>query len=291
MTVPSLDGVVLDHVAHAVPDWLDAWPRYATELGAVWNSGGPGPGFAPGQLRFANRARIEVLMPYDPGVNDFLARFLEHSGPGPHHLTFKVPDLEAAIAAARRAGYEPIGVDLQDPEWMEAFIHPRQAHGIVVQLAQAEGEWTSPAPDNFPTERRHRPDGGLVAAASLQRVTHAVADLRAAVALFCGLLGGTVEDRGVHAGEEWIDLRWDGPLAVRLVAPAPADPAPALAEWLGARAGRLHHAFLASEAAASLRDIHPAAADLPGLAGAATAGLWTIDPADNLGLRLVIADV
>jgi len=291
MTVPSLDGVVLDHVAHAVPDWIEAWPRYAVELGAVWNSGGPGPGFAPGQLRFANRARIEVLMPYDPGVNDFLARFLQHTGPGPHHLTFKVPDLEAAIEAARTSGYEPIGIDLRDPEWMEAFIHPKQAGGVVVQMAQAEGEWTSPAPDSYPTVRRQRPGGGPVAAASLQRVTHAVADLRSGVALFCGLLGGEVEDRGFHRGEEWIDLRWDGPLALRLVAPAPTDPSPTLVGWLGDRNGRIHHAFLSSEAAGSLAGAHPAPADLPGLAGVGPDGLWTVDPADNLGLRLVVADV
>ena len=68
--------MILDHVAHAVPRWQDVWDRYAIELGAEWNSGGPGPGFAPGQLRFGNGARIEILMPHDPHVNDFLQRFL-----------------------------------------------------------------------------------------------------------------------------------------------------------------------------------------------------------------------
>ena len=58
-----IEGYRLDHVAHAVPRWQDVWDRYATDLGAEWNSGGPGPGFAPAQLRFANGARVEVLMP------------------------------------------------------------------------------------------------------------------------------------------------------------------------------------------------------------------------------------
>ena len=58
-----IDGTVLDHVAHAVPRWQDVWDRYAIDLGAEWTSGGPGPGFAPGQLQFANGARVEVLMP------------------------------------------------------------------------------------------------------------------------------------------------------------------------------------------------------------------------------------
>ena len=63
VTRPSISGAVLDHIAHAVPRWEDAWPRYVGQLGAVWHSGGPAPGFAPVQLRFANRARLEVLMP------------------------------------------------------------------------------------------------------------------------------------------------------------------------------------------------------------------------------------
>jgi hypothetical protein len=290
MTEGAIEGVVLDHVAHAVPDWRDAWPRYAVELGAVWNSGGPGPGFAPGQLRFANRARIEVLMPHDTQVNDFLARFLQRTGPGPHHLTFKVHDLDRALDAARRAGFEPIGIDRSQSDWMEAFIHPKQATGIVVQLAQASEEWTSPPPKHFPAERRRRPDGARVPAASFQRVVHAVADLRAGVALFATLLGGEVEDRGVLGGEEWIDLRWDGPLAMRLVAPHGTKPLPALSSWLGGRSGRVHHLRFAAEAAGSLANARPVTPDLPGLAGCDTGSHWVIDPDDNLGARLVVAD-
>jgi hypothetical protein len=288
MTVPSINGAVLDHVAHAVPEWRLAWPRYATELGAVWSSGGPGPGFAPGQLRFANRARIEMLMPYDTGVNDFLARFLQHRGAGPHHLTFKVHDLEAALDAARIAGFEPIGINLAQPEWMEAFIHPRQATGIVVQLAQSSGEWATPPPEGYPTHRRLRPDGVPVPAASLQRVTHAVADLRSAITLFGALLGGEIEDRGIHGGEEWIDLRWDGPLALRLVAPASSSPAPALTEWLAGGPGRVHHLDLAAEDPGGLAGARPVPAGLPGLAGSEGRPRWVIDPEDNLGLRLVV---
>ncbi len=56
--------------------------------GPSWSSGGPGPGFAPAQLRFANGARVEVLMPWDVEVNDFLSRFLAGQRPGrpPPHV-------------------------------------------------------------------------------------------------------------------------------------------------------------------------------------------------------------
>ncbi len=211
---PYLSGTVLDHVAHAVPRWHDVWQRYATELGAVWASGGPGPGFAPGQLRFANGARVEVLMPWDTAVNDFLARFLTRNGPGPHHLTFKVPSIHHAVDEARRFGIDPINVDTSDPEWMEAFLHPKQAGGVVVQLAEAPHAWSSPPPDDYPTDLRQRLDGsGPTAPAALQRVCHVVADLDAARALFGGLLAGETVDERSEDGYRWIDLRWAGPSA------------------------------------------------------------------------------
>jgi hypothetical protein len=159
MTGETISGAVLDHVAHAVPSWQSVWDRYVIGLGAEWSSGGPGPGFAPAQLRFGNGARIELLMPCAVEENDFLQRFITTNGPGPHHMTFKVPDLAAAIEQATKFGFDPIGVDFSDPEWMEAFIHPKQATGVVVQLAEAPNLWSSSPPDDFPTGRRQRHAG------------------------------------------------------------------------------------------------------------------------------------
>jgi len=266
---------------------------YAGQLGAEWSSGGESIGFAPAQLRFANGSRIELLKPHDTGSNDFLARFLERSGPGPHHLTFKVPDILLAIDAARAAGFEPIGVDLRDPEWKEAFIHPKQATGIVVQLAEATGGWSNPPPDDFPTGRRRRGDGnGTVRPASLRRVTHAVADLDAGIDLFGRLLGGGVEDHGTRPGEEWIDLRWDCPLAVRLISPTGGPESRELSAWLGDRGGRLHHLLMADEEPDSLIDARPAPPGLPGLGGSLQGQhLWVIEPESNLGMRLVVAQL
>src|SRR3954470_17744736 len=132
---PVIDSVDLDHVAVAVEQWGDAWPRFVGVLGGRWMSGGKGPGFAPSQLGFANGMRVEVLEPHLVEVNDFLRRFLDRSGPGPHHLTFKVPDINTALAATEAAGYRVVNVDLSDPMWKEAFLYPKDATGVVVQLA------------------------------------------------------------------------------------------------------------------------------------------------------------
>jgi methylmalonyl-CoA/ethylmalonyl-CoA epimerase len=287
---PHLAGTVLDHVAHAVPRWQDVWDRYASDLGAVWASGGPGPGFAPGQLRFANGARVEVLMPWDVAVNDFLARFLARNGPGPHHLTFKVPDIAHAVEEARRFGIEPVNIDLSDPEWMEAFLHPKQAGGVVVQLAEAPHPWSSPPPDDYPTDLRLRVDGsGPAAPATLERVCHVVADLDPARALFGGLLAGEVVDEGSERGVQWVDLRWAGPLGLRLVAARDPDAPGPVADWLGGLPGRVHHIAVETEEPEAVPDVRPVS---PGIATLGNApdqdGVFEIPPADNCGLGVVV---
>jgi methylmalonyl-CoA/ethylmalonyl-CoA epimerase len=303
MTGETISGAVLDHVAHAVPSWQAVWDRYVVELGAEWSSGGPGPGFAPAQLRFGNGARIELLMPWAVEENDFLGRFITSHGPGPHHLTFKVPDLASAIEQATKAGYDPIGIDFSDPEWMEAFIHPKQATGVVVQLAEAPSPWSSPPPDDFPTGRRQRQDGaGAVNPASVRRVVHAVADLGVATSLFVELLGGRRVAEGAGDGQQWIDLEWGGPLALRLVATAPTPPsspvaaapmaADALQDWLGTRTGRVHHVEMAVEEPEHVLGARPLEAGevIPGgsASGEMADAVWIIGPEANAGLRLVL---
>lgn len=283
--LPSLPAD-LDHVAHAVERWEQTWPRYVSALGGRWSSGGWNTGFAPSQLRFANGARLEVLAPHDPARNPFLRRFLDRHGPGPHHLTFKVPDLDQALQAMAGHGLAPVGVDRSAPEWQEAFVHPRQAHGIVVQVAQAAHPWQSPPPEGFPTPAPE--------AASLLRATHVVADLPGAVSLFAGLLGGRVEGRsGDEAGLEVVDLAWAGPLGLRLVGPVePAAPPSVLVSWLDGAPGRLHHVVLGCPDPAAV----PGAVPLPVPAGGELLGVLPEDgaaavvpPGENLGLRLVLS--
>ncbi len=286
-----IEGVVLDHVAHAVPRWQDAWHRYATELGAEWSSGGLATGFAPGQIEFANGGRIELLMPNDVATNDFLDRFITNNGPGPHHLTFKVPNLAEALGRMEDTAYDPIGIDFSDPEWMEAFIHPRQATGVVVQLAEAPAPWSSPAPDDYPADRRRRQDDrGPTRPASLHWVTHAVADLGSATPLFVDLLGGRVTGDGNRPDHRWMELSWGGPVGLRLVAPT-AGPESPLAQWLGPRSGRIHHLELSAEEPESLVGAVPVESAPPGPDQPTRSTAWVIPPEDNVGLRLVVREV
>ena len=211
-------------MALAVERWADAWPRYAVDLGGEWASGGQGPGFAPSQLRFANGAKLELIAPHRVEDNDFLRRYLDRHGPGPHHLTYKVADLAGALDAVRDAGFHPVGVDVSDRTWKEAFLHPAEACGVVVQLAQPSGAgWKTPAPAGFPTARAEP--------ASLTHVAHAVADLGAARRLFADVLGGEPVDSDGGS----VELAWpDAALRVRLVTPN-------VRNELDGRPGRVEH--------------------------------------------------
>ena len=259
--------IVLDHVAVAVERHPDAWPRYRRDLGGEWMSAGDGFGFSPAQLAYADGMRIEILQPHAVERNDFLRRFLDRNGPGPHHLTFKVGDIQAAIDEVTAAGYPPVSIDLSDPGWQEAFLHPKAASGVVVQLAQAEGSWVTDPPADLPPP--DRPTGRLV------HVAHAVASLDAGLDLWAAVLGGVEDGRGEDGDARWVDLQWRGPGRVRLLTPTRPDSP--VAAWLDGRPGRIHHLAFAVERPEAIADARPTGD-----------GIWEVDPADNLGTRLVL---
>ena len=234
--IPNID---LDHVAVALEHHTDAWPRYAGDLPpARWIGGGGTSGFWSAQVEYANGMKVEVLEPYQVEQNDFLRRFLDRNGPGPHHLTYKVKDLAHALELAESSGYRPVGVNLANSWWKEAFLHPKDAPGVVVQLAESNegGDWGGgPSPDWLPAPRHETP-------ATLVHVAHALADLDEGRRLFVDLLGGKETDEDEADGIRWVDLAWPGPGRVRLLHGAPLD------RWLDGRAGRVHHlAFTTAE--------------------------------------------
>jgi methylmalonyl-CoA/ethylmalonyl-CoA epimerase len=129
--------VIFDHIAVAAPRITDAVRMLTGVLGGIPDYGGLSGPYTFGQWRF-DPGCIEVLEP--AGHDGFLHRFLAQRGPGIHHVTFRVPSLREACNRAEAAGYEVVGVDDSDPRWAEAFLHPKQALGIVVQFAQTSGE-------------------------------------------------------------------------------------------------------------------------------------------------------
>jgi methylmalonyl-CoA/ethylmalonyl-CoA epimerase len=129
-----MSQILFDHIAMAIPRMADAPAVLAGVLGGVPADGASSPVFNWGVWRFEGGGDLEILEPRGPA--GFVHRFLATHGPGIHHVTFKVPSLQEACERAEARGYTIVGRDESDPTWMEAFLHPRQALGIVVQFAE-----------------------------------------------------------------------------------------------------------------------------------------------------------
>src|SRR6185503_7379192 len=128
-------GYALDHIALGLRRIADGVPFLTGELGGRFLDGGPSGNFTGGQWSFADGEKLELIEPLgEPG--GFMHRFLAARGPGIHHVTFKVPDIVAAAERVRRFEYGVVGYNDDSPYWKELFLHPKQAHGIVVQLAE-----------------------------------------------------------------------------------------------------------------------------------------------------------
>jgi catechol 2,3-dioxygenase-like lactoylglutathione lyase family enzyme len=142
---PTGDGVDLDHTSFAVHDAMGWARRLRRELGATPIAGEVLPEFRYLLLHVGTAedgARLELLDPTGPG---FLARSLATRGEGPHHVTFTVPDLRGTVAQVRSLGATVVGESYEHPPWREAFVLPDSRHGVVVQLAQSDRAYPTPA--------------------------------------------------------------------------------------------------------------------------------------------------
>jgi methylmalonyl-CoA/ethylmalonyl-CoA epimerase len=135
MGLLPMPPIRLDHIAIALPRIADAPSVLVAVLGGVPERIRPSGVFRWASWTYAGGGRIEILEP--TGADGFVHRFLAAHGPGVHHVTFKVPDLDAVCRRAQDHGYGIVGRDESDPSWKEAFFHSKQALGIVVQLAEA----------------------------------------------------------------------------------------------------------------------------------------------------------
>jgi methylmalonyl-CoA/ethylmalonyl-CoA epimerase len=198
---------VLDHFAIGTGALADGWDLFGGVLGGTWAYGGDSAGYWWGQLEFASGPRIELLTPTGGPDAAFLERFLASRGAGPHHFNFATADIEVTLARIRGLGIEPVQVSLDSGTWKEAFLHPRSAHGIVIQVAQQDGSPPRPAPP------AGLPEPGP--ASDFDLIEHHVADLKAAARLFTEALDGEVTAEGGGA----VELSWPGGKRIRLVQP------------------------------------------------------------------------
>jgi len=128
-----------DHVCWAVWKVEDVLPFLTSLLGCreVGRFRNEEEGYAGVALAVpGSDTHIEVLEP--TSEDSFLARFLRRRGPGIHHLTFEVEDVERAAEAVRAFGIEPWGGVRRDDGWVETFVHPKDSGGVLIQFYKDE---------------------------------------------------------------------------------------------------------------------------------------------------------
>ncbi|MDP4501530.1 VOC family protein [Nonomuraea turcica] len=137
----ELDGleVTFDHTAVAAPRIRDLLAIYRDLLGGRHLGGGGDnqvAGYRTLQLSYANGSKVELMEPLAGSA--FFDSFFEltRGRGGVHHLNFHVDDLTAAVARLTGRGYRLHGLNRSDPRWQEVFLHPKEAHGVLIQLAQ-----------------------------------------------------------------------------------------------------------------------------------------------------------
>lgn len=82
---------------------------------------------------------VELLESLKPeGV---IARFVEDHGEGLHHLAFAVTDIRAEMRRLQEGGVQLVdsAPRLGSHGRLVAFVHPRSAHGVLVELVQESG--------------------------------------------------------------------------------------------------------------------------------------------------------
>ena len=80
-------------------------------------------------------SEVELVRPTteDSGV----AKFLADRGPGMHHLCFEVDDIDGMLADLKAKGFRLINETALQLEGRKvAFVHPKSASGVLVELYQ-----------------------------------------------------------------------------------------------------------------------------------------------------------
>lgn len=85
-------------------------------------------------------SKIELLKPTDD--HSGVARYLEKRGPGMHHLCFEVDDIVAALTRLKSIGVQLINdAPMIGSDGRKfAFIHPKSANGVLVELYELTSE-------------------------------------------------------------------------------------------------------------------------------------------------------
>ena len=128
-----MNGLVVDHIAVAVPSIEEARPLYERLSGAA---GSPVETLPEQGVRVSFVRELELLEPLSP--DSPVGRFLERRGPGLHHIAYRTPDIRRELERLSEEGFDLIDTEPRPGAGghLVAFLHPGTTGKILVELVQ-----------------------------------------------------------------------------------------------------------------------------------------------------------
>ena len=137
---PPDPALTVDHVGIAVSNLDEALAFYRDALGLRID--------APEEVA-SQRVRAHFIPAGDSAlelleataVDSPIAKYVAKRGPGLHHITLRVPDIRSALAQLKAKGVRLIDETPREGAHgaLVAFVHPASAHGVLVELKEAQG--------------------------------------------------------------------------------------------------------------------------------------------------------
>ena len=144
----------IDHVSIAVKD-IDRAHDFLKKIAGLV----PGVSATDNHLEFrwqifsaGDLSRLELIHPTGP--NSYLNKFLSDKQGGVHHITFETSDIHVTKTKLDQYQIPYFGFNDSNEAWKELFIHPRDAFGVLIQIAQFRPEeWLHPG-ENLPNGQK-----------------------------------------------------------------------------------------------------------------------------------------
>lgn len=131
----------LDHIAIAVPDLHAALRRFVDDLGLTL-AGTEDVASAQTSTAFLPLTGTSIELVHPLQGRGPIATWLDKHGGGLHHICFRTDDVDGDMARLKARGYRfTTDAPVAGAHGARvAFVHPRSAGGVLIELAQHDGE-------------------------------------------------------------------------------------------------------------------------------------------------------
>lgn len=137
----------LDHISIAVKDADDARHFFHNVLGAVCgaNAKDKRMKFAWEMFSLGDLSRLEIIHATERGglLDNFFKR---RKRGGVHHITLQTANIKKTKQILKKNNIDYFGYNEYGDKWKELFIHPKDAFGVLIQIAEFRpNDWLHPS--------------------------------------------------------------------------------------------------------------------------------------------------